>query len=256
MSGFSGALQSPRDFRTMVAFGLVNGYSLYRFQGQDNTANAGDDVWPLGGAYPYPVAPVAMEIVSASAQDSAGGTGARTVAILGLDASMNLLPVQVVTMNGVTAVPIPTSLFRIFDAWIVTAGSNGANVGNVTVRTLGGAGTNYARMLAGYGDLRQAARCVPAGYDAVILTLGLTPQQPTNTTDFRISLWTRNVSTGAVDVPQELGSSVGSFQLDSVDYLVPGGSDVSLKVAYTSGANLPIEAGFSMMLRQRAPNIG
>lgn len=67
------------------------------------------------------------------------------------------------TLNGVTPVAIPTSLFRINSALIMSAGSGKTNAGDITIRDAGG-GTTRAIIPAGYGITRQAVFTVPAAH--------------------------------------------------------------------------------------------
>lgn len=80
----------------------------------------------------------AMEIISSSASDTSAGTGARTVTVIGLDTNWDQV-VQTVTMNGTTAVSIPTTMVAVNTVVVATAGSANSNVGNLTVRVVSGA---------------------------------------------------------------------------------------------------------------------
>lgn len=73
------------------------------------------------------------------------------------------------TLNGLTPVAIPTSLFRINSALISSAGSGKTNAGNLTIRDSGG-GTTRSMIPAGYGMTRKAIYTVPAGYTLTILS--------------------------------------------------------------------------------------
>ena len=74
-----------------------------------------------------------LSVVSASANDASGGTGARTVEIQGLDSNWNLLT-ETVTMNGLTPVVTTQEHFlRVFRARVVTAGSLQSNAAQITI---------------------------------------------------------------------------------------------------------------------------
>jgi len=90
-------------------------------------------------AYVEPAAAAQLEVVSSNANDSAAGTGTRKVRITYYDGNCNGPFTTDVTMNGVTAVPtVPTNLRFIESICTLTVGSNGTNVGTITLRGLGG----------------------------------------------------------------------------------------------------------------------
>ena len=61
--------------------------------------------------YPYLAAASLLQVSSGSANDTAAGTGARTVTIVGLDANYNVIS-ETLTMNGVTPVQTVNSYFH------------------------------------------------------------------------------------------------------------------------------------------------
>lgn len=92
-------------------------------------------------AYTEPAAAAQLEVVSSSANDDGApaGTGTRIVRITYYDGSCNGPFTTDVVMNGVTAVPTtPTNLRFIESICSLTVGSNGTNVGTITLRGLGG----------------------------------------------------------------------------------------------------------------------
>lgn len=107
---------------------------------QPSGSTTASTVW-YGGSTSYVqlTSGTALEVVSASANDTAAGTGARTVRIEGVDSSY--LPVaETVTMNGATPVALAnTSMIGINKFYVLTAGSGLANAGNIDVRTVSGA---------------------------------------------------------------------------------------------------------------------
>lgn len=134
-----------------------------------DVATVPEDVWPGGGLYPWMAAATSLEIVSSSALDTAAGTGARTVSVACLDANYLEIP-QTVTLNGVTAVPIPLACLRVNGLALLTAGTGRINAGTVTVRDLG-AGTTRSIMPIGYGVARQSVYTVPAGYTLQVISI-------------------------------------------------------------------------------------
>lgn len=80
-------------------------------------------------------------IVSASANDAAAGTGARTVKITYLDQTGAGPYTETVTLNGTTAVnTVATNICFIEQIDVVTAGSTGSNVGIISLKAATGGG--------------------------------------------------------------------------------------------------------------------
>lgn len=120
----------------------------------------------------FPSAATSMEIVSDSANDTAAGTGARTVLIQYLDANYNRANV-VVTMNGITPVAIGPQMMRINAVIVATAGTTprGTNAGNISVRAAGGLGATYSYMLAGQSIARSSLFTVPDKLEMDVLSM-------------------------------------------------------------------------------------
>ena len=77
-------------FELQVARGQVDGHeTLFKFGINGDVGTSVETVWAQGGTYVYPASATVMKISSSSADDASGGTGARTIAIFGLDANYN-----------------------------------------------------------------------------------------------------------------------------------------------------------------------
>jgi len=106
---------------------------------QPSGSTTASTVWFNGStSYVQMTSGTACEVVSSSANDTAAGTGARTIIVQGLNSSY--VPFQeTITLNGVTPVPlVNTSIVAVNRAWVATAGSGLVNAGNVDVRTVSG----------------------------------------------------------------------------------------------------------------------
>jgi len=90
-------------------------------------------IWALKGEYPFPAAPVTLEVLSDSADDTSAGTGVRTILIQGLDENWDAQSVFV-TMNGVTPVAATGSWMRVNTTVAFAAGSGGRNAGTIATR--------------------------------------------------------------------------------------------------------------------------
>lgn len=150
-----------------------------------DTATQPEDVWSgadlgvLNGVdhrfIPKPTSPVSMEVVSSSANDTAAGAGARTVAIQYLDANY-ILKTTVIALAGLTPVALPEPVRRINQFVVATSGTVGDNnQGNLSVRLAGGLGATYSYMLIGHGLSRSSIYTVPdkVQFDLLSLVLSL-----------------------------------------------------------------------------------
>lgn len=157
------------EYHRGIMFGLIPTQARGAAYGHTPTVTANSDVWEGAGLYPFQSSATKLEILSASANDTAAGTGARTFMIAGLDANFNSIS-ETITMNGVTPVQTANNYLRINGLNLLTAGSGGVNAGDVTLRVTG-AGATQAIARAGYGYAKQAIYTVPAGYTLLVTDL-------------------------------------------------------------------------------------
>lgn len=176
-------------FAYAAAAGIFAGSQISRIATLGNnlsvdTATQPEDVWAgadLGTLnsidhkyIPKPTAAVAMEVVSSSANDTAAGTGARTLSITYLTGDYTQ-KTTVIALNGTTPVAMPENVLRINSAVVATAGAatnqGTANAGNISIRAAGGLGATYSYMQAGTSIARSSMFTVPAGFQFDILSM-------------------------------------------------------------------------------------
>ena len=158
-------------FLTAAGLGIIPGCTRVTALGHNpNIAVAGTaaDVWEGGGDYPFLAAASQLEVLSASANDTAAGTGARTVLVSGLDANYNPIS-ETVTLNGVTPVATVRNYLRVNVFTTVTSGSGHVNAGDITLRVVSG-GTTQSIARAGIGFGNSAVFTVQAGFTLFILS--------------------------------------------------------------------------------------
>lgn len=150
-----------------VSTGVTTGYS---------------QIWSLTTTnYTQLLAGVAMEIISNSANDTAAGTGARTVRVSGVNGAYAPFS-EVLTLNGLAAVPlVNTSVIGINFIEVLTAGSGGTNAGRVDVRTVSGSTVKAAVRSAADvpGMSHDFIYTVPANRYAKIKTVRVSIAGPT-----------------------------------------------------------------------------
>lgn len=131
------------DISYAAAFGLLPGVNAGTANGYVPTS-ATSTVALRATTYIQPVAAAQRSMSSSSANDTAAGTGARTVKITYYDGSMAGPFTTTVTLNGITAVATSVSDIRFIEKMeVLTVGSTGANAGTISlfVNNAGGGGT-------------------------------------------------------------------------------------------------------------------
>lgn len=154
-----------------VSIILSGGMGLTGFGLRNSISISGDDVWP-GTAITIPIPADAgeqMSLVSTSAADATGGTGALSIEVHYLDDKGNPKSEQVL-MNGVTPVnTVATNIRFVQEIHTLTAGSNLLAVGTITIFKTGFPATVYNLILPGTNMSLSTARMVPAGKVLLLL---------------------------------------------------------------------------------------
>lgn len=133
-------------FRTNISSGTITGAKdIHKF----GSSLVGTTIQPitLSGNYETPMAAVSLEFVSDDINDTAAGSGARSITIQGLGADWLDLE-QVIATNGTTPVTIPIAMTRLHRWFVSPEGSgtyatqlNGSHVGNLTIQASGAGAT-------------------------------------------------------------------------------------------------------------------
>jgi len=159
-------------FELQVARGQISWHrSIVVFGYNADVDTAVETVWPHGGILTFPAAALQLSVSSGSANDTANGTGARTVYLEGLNANHNVIS-ETVTLNGQTAVTTTNSYLHINNCYVMTAGSGNSAAGTIyfgtgTV-TAGVPATVYDVIQLDYNSRITGSYTVPAGYTAYV----------------------------------------------------------------------------------------
>ncbi len=132
----------------------------------DVDSGTDEDLWAVGGDYPFNSVDAATEILSDSANDAAAGTGAQSVMVRGL--SGGVLTDETVIMNGVTAVALANQYSRIFSTNLPAAGSVGSNDGTITVQQTAGP-IIMGQILPLVGNVLNAIFTIPDDWNPAVL---------------------------------------------------------------------------------------
>ena len=157
--------QTPFEFAAGAGF-IPNVSAINKF-GHNTSVDAGalEDVWEAGGLYPFQTSAQLTQVLSSSAADTAGGTGAGTITIEGLDGNYNEVSVTI-ALAGTTIVPTLTPFLRVHRAYVTRAGSGATNAGSISVETIGG--VVQASIRASFAQTMQALYTVPTNHSALV----------------------------------------------------------------------------------------
>jgi hypothetical protein len=173
LSDFLQNQSNSLEFNLKLGQGLVKGFRPLKFTGRNSDIDdVTEDLWELGGTYVYPAAGgIQMSIQSSNANDTDGGTGARSVEIHYLD-NLYIERDEEIVMNGVGAVlTTATNILRINGMHVISVGSNGYAVGNVAVTNVAQTVT-YMRISAQSNTHRQAIFTIPLNKSLLIFGWG------------------------------------------------------------------------------------
>ena len=158
------------SYDSMIAHGHVTGTAQVNKYGRVEGVDTGDppvDIWD--GADIYTGFPTGggetMEIFSSSTSDTGAGTGARTVIITNLlDDNKDQMPDIELTLDGTNPVSLGAGVYtRCTRLKVLTVGSAGHNVGNLTIRHSTTTANIFVHVLAEKNGTRQMTYTVPNG---------------------------------------------------------------------------------------------
>lgn len=166
----------PRVASTPYGYDVVHGnfptHTIFFKTGENLDVDAvEEDIWAAGGTYVFPpTSGIRMEVVSDSARDSGTSTGARTVRIGYLDVNYSEQS-TILTLSGVTAVETSASnIARINSFRIVTAGTQNASVGVISLQATGNTPI-YSQISSNMTRAQNTVFTVPATHTVYITDL-------------------------------------------------------------------------------------
>jgi hypothetical protein len=204
-------------FGLQVARGQIQGHSdVIVFGYNPDLDQTEESVWPNGGMVPHPTVASALKISSTSANDTALGTGARTVYIGGLDGNYNVVG-ETVILDGQTEVLTTNSYLYVNEFYVLTVGTGEKNAGAINAGTgtvtAGVPAVLYDEIAVGYNNRTTAHYCVPAGYTG-FMTVGSTQTgQASGSTSVTVFLKTHGPD-GILRVSAVTTLNNGSAQFD------------------------------------------
>jgi len=181
--------QKSTNFDFELSKGNIEGHTaLFLTMETDFMNPTLQTVWEVNAAFVWPTGDETWEVVSSDTDDTAAGTGARTVLIEGLDTNFDV-KTETVTLNGTTPVTTTTTDWnRITTMIVATAGSSETNEGTLTLR-VASAGNIRTVILPTASRSFNGMYTVPAGKTAMIRqNIVFTPKGEDATTSPRLRL--------------------------------------------------------------------
>lgn len=239
-NGLAGAVYSSRlnpKVMTVQKFG---------YNGDVDTSTE-EDIWDVGGTYPWSVTPSKLSIVSDSADDSPGGDGLDALFIFGLDENFNDAS-ELVLMNGLTAVETVNTYSRLYRMRAFSTGNgneNGDAAGNITASTVIDPRVQ-GRILSGNTSTKMSMYTVPTGYTGFISAINASGG-PND--DFVIDLQLRSpggvfVTTSDIEITN---SAISAITYDPLSGPIPERTDVKAKAIAISN-NAQVRVGYTVLL--------
>lgn len=232
-------LETDNYYDDIVLGNVPNNSALIKFGRNQDVSSTGEDIWNGGGVYtgqPASYTPELVTVVSSSVDDAAAGTGARTVRIEGLKTSTSTVyETEDITLNGTTPVDSVDTWWRVNRAYVLTAGSGGANAGTLTCAAKVTTSNVFMVMPVGVNQTAIAAWTVPYGSQAIIKTIGFAGGRTTGTTIANAGLFTRTQG-GVYRRRHTLtaGNGVSAVRQFVTGLLCAAGDDIKMRVTSAS----------------------
>ena len=161
-------LNTTLDYADMVAIGRVDGVAPFRKFGYCLSRSTSPlPIWPLNTDYTFPTTAATLSIASADTNDTAAGTGARSVTVFGLDADF-LDVTETIALSGTTPVVTTNSFIRVNRVIVSTVGTYGGSNAGVITLTHGGTAATIAMIPATGTYTQQLIYTVPANKTFVV----------------------------------------------------------------------------------------
>lgn len=160
----------PVSNNLAIARGLITGQSLiYKFALNEDVAASSTESISKDGVLVMPTSASTVKIkAGGDANDTAAGTGAREITIVGLDENWQNASEAVATAGASASSATTTTFIRVFHAYVssfgtaFTSGTAGGNAADITIQTNGG--TDLIIIPQGDGQSKSSLYTIPSGY--------------------------------------------------------------------------------------------
>ena len=238
-------------FGLQVARGQITGHEVVHVFGYNPDVDGNEEtVWPINGLLGHPESPTIMKISSTSANDTAAGTGARTVFIKGINGTGGYAT-ETVTLDGQSAVDTVNEYDAIESMVVLTAGSGEANAGLVYAGTgtvtSGVPAVPYSVVAAGENQSLVGHWTCPKGFTGY-LTHGKFTVGPTSGNQFVLGRLKLRLTSGLTITAAKTTISQGEvgYPFDYPIKISPG--ECITATAQGSGSNNTVSSYFEIIL--------
>lgn len=216
-----------------------------------DTGTAPEDIWSGAGLYTgFPSAAEAVRITSSSVNDTAAGSGARTVFISGLDTNGNFLS-ETLTLNGTTPVVSVGSYKRVNRAYVVTSGSGNTafNAGTLTIQQNVTTANVFGLIDPGINELRTTAYTIPANTTGVLTAFEASGLRATASFSGTVALFIRPSGQAAgLSEQMDISSTLVARRTVRGGIYLPAGTDVVMRVVSTSANDVFVSGSIEITL--------
>lgn len=240
-----------------IGFGDVPGYSRVAIVGSLLDIDDGsepEDVWIDGGLFPWIPSARALVAKSDNANDTAAGTGARTLSVTGLESPLSVSETTIsITLNGTSASAETIPFYRINRMMVSSAGSGETNAGNIRLYDASDGTTVRNTIAAGIGIAQSCVYTPPLGYTLQIISQYVGVNRADAAGGTRYATFSNYFKVGTVRrlTLQLNASSVNPYRHDGVPGIpVNGMSDFAIRCMDVSHANTNVTAAFLGILRR------
>ena len=218
-----------------------------------------EDIWTVGGLYPFATFNTAqtLEVVSTSANDDDGGSGANTMTVQGLDDNLEEQE-ETITLDGTSAVTLSGTWKAVNRMFVNTTGATGYNEGNINCQVSGGGQvvSQIAFRLAllgnneGKNQTEQAIYRVPAGKKAMLKYATASALQSITVQAVveikQVLSDATTIRTKATLYTTELNSGVRDYKVGGIEFTA--GQWIAMRVQEVSADNTKIAGEFDLIL--------
>lgn len=165
-----------REWYAEIQKGNVPGHSLVHKFGTNPSVPNGDwaFITNLGQAAHPLSAATTVRVKAGNTNDTAAGTGARSIVIQGIDVAGAEVKETLATSGTSVGDVSSNSYWRVHRAWVEDCGTyGGGNIGEVVIEN-GAGGTDILSMAATQGQSQDCAFTIPSGYKGYLLSLDAT----------------------------------------------------------------------------------
>lgn len=233
----------PENYPLEVAKGSKPGYSgIHKFAFSEKVGTSLETIWSGDGLYPWITSASTLTVESSSSNDISTGTGARTIYIQGLDSNYNAIT-ETVTLNGTEQVTTSSVYYRIYRAYVLTAGSTGGAEGDISIKQ---EGTIVCHIDSDFDNQTlMSVYTVAAGYTAYLVCVDFSTGKGK---EVFCSLNTRPVG-GVFNIQHSIQLNASNANRVFMPYIkIDEKTDIELRAVNLNSGNVEVSGAFDLII--------